>query len=442
MAQTPPHLAASPSRSPLAALRRWLRWYEPWYPSYLLLGVTSMGLAPFLLPLAVARSGSAAHVGLVLSAMMAGELTSSLWGNLADRYRAHRPIYIGGLVVTALAFAALALSSRPAAWLVLALVMGIGSAASGTVANLFIVEARPKQEWDPRIGALQTFYNAGGMAGVLAGGLAARLGIDGGLVFGAAVSAVAVLAAWRTTRTPAGGPARPALPTRPTGHAPWPLVSLYRLTATLTPAHLARLPRTLMTPFGLLTLVWFVANAGPGALYTVYPLLMQGVFRIDPQQSSVLMAVATGLGILLYSPAGSLSARVSAAPVLKWSLAARLAALVVMALAGASLLCDRGLIAAGAFLVVALVWPLISVSSTVLTSDLAPHDEGEAMGLYNAGYALAGLVGAALAGWSAAIWGYNAVTVVAAVGVAVGLLLALPLRGRGPHPKRVLSAEC
>jgi predicted MFS family arabinose efflux permease len=74
---------------------------------------------------------------------------------------------------------------------------------------------------------------------------------------------------------------------------------------------------------------------------------------------------------------------------------------------------------------VVLAWSLLSVGGTALTAHLAPIGEGAGMGIFNATTALAGVMGAALGGWVAGYWGYNTVSGLAAVGVALGFLFAL-----------------
>jgi len=74
---------------------------------------------------------------------------------------------------------------------------------------------------------------------------------------------------------------------------------------------------------------------------------------------------------------------------------------------------------------VVLTWSLLSVGGTALTAHLAPIGEGAGMGIFNATTALAGVMGAALGGWVAGYWGYNTVSGLAAVGVALGFLFAL-----------------
>jgi MFS transporter, DHA1 family, tetracycline resistance protein len=138
-------------------LRTSWRWIEPWYMAYALLGASVAGLAPILLPLVVHERGGAAHVGWVVAAFNFGGLTAPLWGSLADRYRLHRWLAIGGSIVASVGLAAFPFTSSPIAWAGLALLQGMGAIGAATVANLFVVEAHPEDEWEERLAWLQTF---------------------------------------------------------------------------------------------------------------------------------------------------------------------------------------------------------------------------------------------------------------------------------------------
>jgi predicted MFS family arabinose efflux permease len=84
-----------------------------------------------------------------------------------------------------------------------------------------------------------------------------------------------------------------------------------------------------------------------------------------------------------------------------------------------------------AFVPLVLCWALLSVSGTALTARLARRHEGEGLGVFNAVSSLAGMLGAALGGWLAVQWGYNAACGLAALGITLGLCLSLTIR-----PKR------
>jgi MFS family permease len=144
----------------------WRHWVEPWYLAYALLDASAAGLVSMLLPLAVHRSRGAASVGWVIAAYNLGGLTAPLWGILADRYRLHSYLVVGGSVIAAVVLAAFPFTSAPSAWPGLALLQGIGTTAAATIANLFVVEAHPQKEWEERIGWLQTCYGGGQVCGL------------------------------------------------------------------------------------------------------------------------------------------------------------------------------------------------------------------------------------------------------------------------------------
>lgn len=121
----------------------WKDRIEPWYAAYALMGMVVAGLTPVLIRLVVGKASNAAQVGWVMAAMSLGGLTAPIWGGLADRYRLHRWLLAGGLLLTAFGLGAFPTEAHPALWFVLALGQGIGAASAATVANLFVVEVHP-----------------------------------------------------------------------------------------------------------------------------------------------------------------------------------------------------------------------------------------------------------------------------------------------------------
>src|SRR5215213_9422388 len=164
----------------------WRRAIEPWFFGYALLGLSAGGLAPILLPLGAAETGNAAHVGLVMAAVSSGGLTAAVWGGVADRYRCPRLIYQLGAAAVVLALAGLALTNNAAAWFALALVLGVGVAAVNTVANLFVVESYPRDEWATRVGWQQTCYWGGVVIGLGVAGQLSRVSVELGIQSAAA----------------------------------------------------------------------------------------------------------------------------------------------------------------------------------------------------------------------------------------------------------------
>jgi hypothetical protein len=124
---------------------------------------------------------------------------------------------------------------------------------------------------------------------------------------------------------------------------------------------------------------------------------MQQTYEVSPWLLSAGSAVAYGLGLFLYVPAGLWSELHGAEWVLTFGLSVRL--LEFLSLFGMVFvpIGGQGLVGLLCVIVVVVTWSLLSVSGTALTAHLAQMGEGEGMGLFNATTAFAGVTG--VAGW-------------------------------------------
>ena len=383
--------ATPPSDTVTTKAPSWLTWVEPWYLAYALLGAAVAGLIPILLPLAASRAGNAAFLGLVMAAFNLGGLSAPLWGELADRFRLHRWLLVGGLAATALGLAAFPAVASQSVWVGLALLQGVGAAAAGTVANLFVVEAHPRAEWDSRIAWLQTFYGGGQVAGLLVAGVLGQTEPALGLWIAAGLVALALLPAWLKTRAlPLAPTPRPAV-LQPARHAGWPPGSPQNLYHNLNFRTANQLGHAVKSPFGLFLMAWLLSFGGAAAVFSLYPVLMQQLYGINSGISAAGFGVAAGLGLALYAPAGRWSDRWGPVRVLQTALMVRFLAFVGLLALGLVQIEHRGWLALSAFVLVVLAWSLLSVSSTALVARLSPLGEGEAMGIFNSTTALAGV---------------------------------------------------
>jgi DHA1 family tetracycline resistance protein-like MFS transporter len=105
----------------------------------------------------------------------------------------HRWLLVGGLLITTGGLVVFSLFTQPAIWIGLALFLGLGAAGTATVANLFVVEAHPKAEWNERIGWLQTFYGIGQVGGLLLAGVLSQTDLRIGLIVAAGLCSLAAL---------------------------------------------------------------------------------------------------------------------------------------------------------------------------------------------------------------------------------------------------------
>jgi MFS family permease len=406
------------------------RWIEPWYGAYAILGALASGLAAILIPLVVTKDGgTSTEIGTAIAAQNIGALSAPLWGEMADRSRDYRTIFFGGFLLIGLGFLAFIGWHGAFAWLLGAFLIGFGTAASNTVASLFVVEFTPSSEWGFRISWLQTFNAAGSVIGMfLAGMLVPRLG--------AFISAFLVLPAIAI-----GGHGLP-VPSQRHRHFRRlhrdELARIIRRVEPVTASVVARihhphfrdfkqLGAAIRSRFGLFLAGWFIFSAAVSAFSSLYPVLMKTSFGIAVNRSSILIAVVTALSIPLYNLAGRLVERLGPAAVLSLGVAARALALLGLGVVALLALPHNAALVVGLFAIFQGVWPLLSVATNDLAAATAPFGEGAAMGLFNAAAAIASAAGAIAGGAVADRLGYGAVSVFAGLVALGALACVLPL---------------
>ena len=406
--------------------RRILPWIEPWFLAYACLGVVQGGMLPLLLPLS---AGGSTHAGTIVGVMNLAGLTAPFWGHLADRRRLHRQVLLAGMLLVLapllLMPAVLGLPLKAA----LAGVLGLGFAAANTVSNMFIVEVRPKEEWDARIGALQALGGLGQVSGLL---LAGFIGGRYALAFGVAAGlvAAAVPIAWMTLRGIQVPVARTTATAHPAlGGESWASAP-QRLFHVLSWRGLVTLLHEMEMPFARLLGVWFIAFVAISAVLTMFPLSLIQVFGVSVRLPATTYAFAAAVSLLLYPLAASAAKKHGARRVLRAGFIIRTVAIAILTVAFLSQAGNVPLALAG-FVIIVMAWPLLGVSGTALAAELAPGEKGEALGLFNASSSLAGAIGAFLGGWAAEGFGYGAVCLIATILVALAVLLS----GDG-NPKR------
>jgi len=159
--------------------------------------------------------------------------------------------------------------------------------------------------------------------------------------------------------------------------------------------------------------------------------VMEGEFKVSPDTASYVLAAASAVSTPIFAAAGRLARSVGHARLMIGSLAGRMLALFTLSVLSYQDFPGRESIALALFAIVTLLWPMISVSATLLASDLAVS-KSRGLGLFDGAAALAHLAGPVAAGLLANRLGYEAVIVFAAVSIGVSLLvspLVYPRRG-------------
>ena len=121
--------------------------FEWWMVSFFAMGAGFSAFVSLLIPPFVTEaSGNPADAGIVMAIISLAAVLGPVLGGVADKYRAHRLVLLGGLLGMALAFVAYALSAGDSLVTALdAILMGTSIAAISAVAPVFIVGAGKPQ---------------------------------------------------------------------------------------------------------------------------------------------------------------------------------------------------------------------------------------------------------------------------------------------------------
>ena len=157
-------------------------------------------IIPLLPYYATQLGGSAAIVGLLISAFSVAQLAGApAWGRLSDRY-GRRPAILAGLLITAVAYVVFALAGSVWMLFLSRVVQGMGGGTIGVV-QAYVADASPPEGRTKSLGWLSAVTSLGAVAGPALGSLLVRAG--GQQAPGLAAAALSLLVAvfaWRYLR--------------------------------------------------------------------------------------------------------------------------------------------------------------------------------------------------------------------------------------------------
>ncbi|MFP4168890.1 MAG: MFS transporter [Desulfonatronovibrionaceae bacterium] len=404
------------------------KYSEPWYAGYAFQGAVVLGIAPILIPLVVGNALGAAAAGTVVAAFYAGQLTAPILGALTDKSGRYHFFYLAGYVLLALGLIFFPALKSFWFWTGLAFIQGMGSAVTNTVSAMFIVENKPKSEWDQRIGWLQTFYGTGQAAGLALvallqlnpqlGMVIAGLLMLPGFILGrmhlpsdhkSRVNKKDIQFAYRTHR-----PARGAF-------------SILHTYEQNLPHYLREVKQIIKTPFALYILAWFCIMFSNWVIYNLYPLLMHDVYTVSAGKSSLYYAIGAGIGVFAYAPAGALGKKIGDGWVVM--IGALMSLLSLLALTGLAFI-QTGInpwLVPLFFFLLPVAWSPLIVAGTDYTAELSELPQGTAVGIFNATTAVASLLSAFAAGLLADQLGYKSLPIAGLILAGAGTALMLML---------------
>lgn len=339
-------------------------------------------------------SGSPEDAGLVMAMIGLGALATPVFGTLADRYRAHRPIQIlatsmviGGIVIMGFA-------EDEMFFVLAAILIGVGLAPAITISTVYAVAAGLSQEAEAEaVASLQRML----FAGVILGGLViagllhlqkqGQISYTALFMICAGVAALALLLAIFATQDIAARVSELAVQRAEKANQDAPpgkfsLGDLFKST------------------FGLGLLVIFLNNMGWIGISGQYINFLDGAFGVDRSITSSVNSIAVLLSLVVIGFTGRWIGRVGPVPVLSAGMLSRVALALVLAAVSWAQGGANGIIILPLLVWIALrlVNPFTGLGDPVLTARTAIGGVAQAQAAMTAALALAISLGNILAG--------------------------------------------
>ena len=348
-------------------------------------------------------TNSAGAAGLVMGMIGMGALATPVFGGIADRYRAHRPVQIGAFSMAAAGMLIMGFATDEMFFVLAAILVGVGLSPGVTINNVYaLASGLSKDEEAASVASLQRMIFLGQVIGGFAIAGLLQTGLPHQVLFAicAGVVVICVLLSLFAARSIAARVADQAAK------------RVERANEAAPPGKFS-LGDLLKSTFGLALLAIFLNHMGWTGVVGQYTNFFKGAFGIDPSITSSVNSVAVLIGLLVIGFAGKWMGKSGPVPVASVGMALR----VVLALALAAIGWAMGG-AGGALVLPLLVWttfrlvnPLIELTNPVLAARTATGGATQAQAVMSAVFALAislgNLLGGQLAqnfGWLALPW--------------------------------------
>jgi MFS family permease len=393
------------------------------------------------MPIIVNHDGNAALAGTVMAMFYVGQLLAApIMGSLTDRTGSHRLFYLMGYVLLAIGLGLFPTTNVLVFWMALAFLQGAGSGTSNTVATMFVVEFKPKSEWDFRISWLQTFYGVGQCLGLVLVSYVQAYPAIGLYVSAALMLPGFILGAIGLPPSKhRQKPEKPEFSRR--SHRPPRTISSMLTHYEGDLKHVLKImSNEWFSVFGMFIVGWFFIMLATWLLGVLFPLVMKNALGISYRLSSLYYGVGAAIGIFAYAPSGLLGEKIGNGWVVMIG-----ALMSVVSLVGLSILAyvDTGInawIIPPVYVLVPIAWSPLMVGGTAWAAQLAPCEEGEALGLFNSALAISSVIAAFGGGLIAHHFSYPLVLVAGAVSSIISVICFAPLLGKAKAKLKTESA--
>jgi MFS family permease len=366
-----------------------------------------------------------------------------LWGNLSDRVAHRKYFLVGSFLATGVSIILIALAHDIISYFWLNVLEGLASAASAPIGTMLLLETRHKRWWPQDIGLFGLIFGIGATAGLLLGFVwlfvigfhqpivQVMIGL---LVLAGVLALLSAVIAWRWIEEPAVRLERRALAD---------LINLHRgvlerirhvrnrvlNVIELTRSGTERLPRR----EGLFLLALAVMTVGFDVFYGPFPVFLWQSAQFSDAGIFIVYLGASAASTALFFHSGKVVEVRSPKYVFLGTLGGRFLLMLVFLWGPVYVLFGLGSPALLAWVTVlnalmGVTWAFISTASTLFLVRLVGRSaRGRALGLYNAVAGAGGLFGTLLGGYLYGAMGVHFTYLIAALTVALGAALLLPI---------------
>jgi predicted MFS family arabinose efflux permease len=405
------------------------RAFEPWYVAQAVTGLVWLAGGIFLLPAYLGSLAvSPADIGLIMSMIGVGALTSPVLGGFADRQLAHRGVQQVGLVAFILGAIGFGLAEQTLTFAVSAMLIGFGQGAVMTVNSALLQGAGLQPAvLSRKFANLQSMLVVGQAIGLLLISVGTSLELAYTSMFWA-LAALAVVGLVATVASNAAPVDRLHEAMRRRGATSGASASTDAdspTTGAVPGTEPSGLKALLASALGLFLLTVLITQSGQLALETQYPLYMDDVFGVGPSVTSAALSLMVVLSLLAFGPVGRLMGARGPLPVWLVVLVARIAGsagLLILALVSDAPAAVFPLLM---YLVLILSYPFLNTGGPDLAVRVSTVSPGTAAGAFFGTLAVCSIVGPSLGGWIASTYGFEYLPWAVLVGAALGLVIVL-----------------
>ncbi len=339
-----------------------------------------------------------ARAGLTFAMINLGIAGGSIvWGHLTHKFKLNNLISTG-TVLSFLAWLAIVLFNGK--FLIpLAFIFGTFTASIFTFASIMITNTYPKDLWDKYIAQMQAFMTFGTVIGLLVTAVYARVVIGLPFLF---LAILAYLPFYKHHRHLATHHQLHFSMLKPKMHFA-ELFNGYFHEHIRWKHFLNFKNRSLL----LLNIRWIFVLLAPAPVYAMYPLLMKNAFHLSASGSSLVYALSTAFGVVLFITAGKIAKKKS--PFFTMNLGTIFYVLsFILMLAGIwTHLFILGILG---FMLMIFSWAFISTGMNIGVVELTGEKKrGEALGLANSFQSIDNVLGGAIGGFVVASMGYQVI---------------------------------